>query len=215
MPSEIAPVHSGKIALRTGIGIGILLGIIHSIITIISTIQNTGQTSNATFLNTLLYLVTPLIWIIGLLFTGTWASRFTGKVGTGTLAGLFAGLFGGIIASFGQAIASAIGVNLAPAPTPSGLVLLTGFATIFYIMILTLGAGAGCGALGGLIGQAVSDVRPPAPVQPIPVQPIPVQQIPVYQPPAVPYGYAPQQPQYQQLQQIHTPTPAPLPPRAE
>lgn len=180
MQPQIAPAHAGKIALRTGASVGILLGIIHSIITIISTIQSADKGGNGVFLTTLLYLITPLVWIVGLLFAGTWSSKFTGKVSTGTQAGLFAGLFGGLVASFGQAIASAISVNFAP---DSSSILITGFAAIFYILVLAIGAGAGCGALGGLIGQAVSDVRPPAP------QPA---HIPVYQPPVVPYGYMPQ-----------------------
>lgn len=206
MGTNVAHAHSGKIALRTGASIGVLLGIIHSIIVIISTVQNSSQSSNATFLNTLLYLITPLIWIVGLLFTGIWASRFTGKVGTGTLAGLFAGLFGGLVAGFGQAIASAISVNLAPEPPSSSIVLVSGFATIFYILLLTIGAGAGCGALGGLIGQAVSDVRPQ------PAQSAPVPMVPVYQPPAVPYGYAPQMPYQPPVSHpVPQPTPAPAP----
>lgn len=198
MQPQVSSNSAGKIALRSGASVGILLGIIQSIISIVSTVQSAG-TNNAGAFNTLLYLITPLIWIVGLLFTGAWASKITGKVGTGTLAGLFAGLFGGIVAGFGQAIASAISVNLMPASSSStGLVLATGFAIIFYILLLAIGAGAGCGALGGLIGQTISDARPQAhqPVQPLP---------PVYQPPAVPYGYA-----VQPLPQ----TPMPKPPLA-
>lgn len=183
MQPQIAPAHAGKIALRTGASVGILLGIIHSIITIINTIQSADRGGNGFSLTTLLYLITPLVWIVGLLFSGTWSSKFTGRVSTGTQAGLFAGLFGGLVASFGQAIASAISVNFTP---DSGNILIAGFATIFYILVLAIGAGAGCGALGGLIGQAISDVRPPTP------QPAHTPAMPVYQPPAVPYGYMPQ-----------------------
>ncbi|HXR66616.1 MAG TPA: hypothetical protein VN729_11865 [Ktedonobacteraceae bacterium] len=199
MQPQIASPNAGKIALRSGLTAGILLGTIHSIIAIVSTIQNAGVPGSVTASSTLFYLLTPLIWIVGLLAAGAWGSKITGKLSTGTLAGLFAGLFGGIVAGFGQAIATAISVNLSQNPyQSSSLVLLGGFAIIFYILMLAIGAGAGCGALGGLIGQSISDVRPQLAPQPHPIaQPT----TPVYQPPTVPYAYMPRPQPTPQMQE--------------
>lgn len=193
MQIHTAPAQTGKITLRSGAAIGILLGVIHSIITIVNTLQDVTHADNSSLLTTLFYLVTPLVWIVGLLFAGAWTSKFTGKVSSGTLAGLFAGLFGGLVADFGQAIATAISTTASASNGGSTNSLLAlGFVTIFYTLVLALGAGAGCGALGGLIGQTVSDVRP------MPSQPHPIPAAPVYQPPVMPYGY---------MQQVQTPMP--------
>lgn len=178
MQIQTATPHAGKTALRSGASIGIVLGIIHSAIVIISTMQSAPASKAINASTTLLYLITPLIWIVGLLIAGAWGSKVTGRIGTGTLAGLFAGLFGGIVAGFGQAIATTISVNLSATTTSdANLFLFGGVAAILYILVLAIGVGTGLGALGGLIGQTISDVRP---------QPAP----PVHQPSATPYGYA-------------------------
>jgi hypothetical protein len=197
----------GKAALRSGAMIGIALGIIHSVITIILTQMNAASLNTTDggagmpTITIILYLLTPLIWIIGFLITGAWASRETGKISAGVLAGLFAGTFGGIIAGIGQVIATAI-ANSQQGYTSSNssLLLFSGFAAVFYVMILALGAGAGFGVLGGLIGQSMSNVRPQPAVQPVYAQPA-VQPVyaqpavqPVYAQPAVPYTYVPAQP---------------------
>jgi hypothetical protein len=192
MQSQLAPANIGKIALRNGVSIGIFLGVIHSVITIISVLESAGDpSSRLTASSVLLYLLTPLIWIVGLLVAGIWTGKLTGKVGAGTMAGLFGGLFGGIVAGIGQAIASSLSVSPAPYYSAS-MILLSGYAMIFYILVLAIGAGAGCGALGGLIGQSISDVRQQVKSQP---HPIATPMVPVYQSPAVPYGYMPQTPQ--------------------
>ena len=188
MQLQPVPPHAGKVALRSGATLGIILGIIHSIIVITNTVQSANSSGyggpNAS--SVLLYLVTPLVWIVGLLIAGGWGSKTTGKVSTGTIAGLFAGLFGGIVAGFGQAIATTLSVNISGAASGNASSQLAlGFLTIFYVLALTIGAGAGLGALGGLIGQTVSDVRP----QPSMPQPVPQPAQPIYQPPVVPYGY--------------------------
>ncbi|HET8841430.1 MAG TPA: hypothetical protein VFN35_08170, partial [Ktedonobacteraceae bacterium] len=102
------PPQSGKPALRSGAIMGFALGAIHSTIVIITS-QFSGSLSNR--LATILYLVLPLIWIIGLLIAGAWGSLTTGKVSTGSLAGVFAGTFGGILAAFGHVIAAALTIS--------------------------------------------------------------------------------------------------------
>src|SRR5579883_649352 len=205
----------GKPALRSGAIIGIALGIIHSVITIIVTQMNASTPVDGgpgmSTITIILYLLTPLIWIIGFLITGAWASRETGKISTGVLAGLFAGTFGGVIAGIGQVIATAI-ANSQQGYTSSNssLLLFSGFAAVFYVMVLALGAGAGFGVLGGLIGQSMSNVRPQPAVQPVYAQPA-VQ--PVYAQPAVQPVYAQPavQPVYAQPAVPSTYVPAPPP----
>lgn len=194
----------GKPALLSGIIVGVVLGIIHSAITIIiAQMAVNGGSSSAMI--TSLQLLVPLIWIIGFLFAGFWASKESGLISTGTLAGLFAGIFGSIIAGFGQIIATAITANLASQATTqvSGMALFTGYTAIFSVMILAIGAGAGVGAIGGLIGQSISNVRPQSTPQPLqvyaqPVMPYPYpspQPMPVPQPMAAPQTPQPQMPQ--------------------
>ena len=195
----------GKAALRSGAIIGIALGIIHSVITIIVTQMNAaslntvGGGAGIPTITIILYLLTPLIWIIGFLVTGAWASRETGKISTGVLAGLFAGTFGGIIAGIGQVIATAMANSQQGYTSASSNVLLfSGFAAVFYVMLLALGAGSGFGVLGGLIGQSMSNVRPQPAAQPVYTQPV------------VPYAYVPAQPPQmplppQQLPQVPLP----------
>ncbi len=198
MQPQFTSPHTGKVALRGGISSGILLGTLQSIITIVNTFQNANGMGHTTISGTLFELITPLIWIIGLLAVGTWGGKITGKVSTGALAGLFAGLFGGLIAAFGQAIATALNVNMFSGPygVPASMIPLGIFA-MFSTIFLAVAAGAGAGALGGLIGHTISDVQPQAMQQPHPIAqpPIPVYQppVPVYQPPEIFYGYMPQE----------------------
>jgi hypothetical protein len=183
MQGPSTPQQPGKPALRSGVLLGVALGIIHSAIVIITSQMNNGI-GNTPLPTIFLYLVTPLIWIVGLLAAGAAGSRITGKISTGTLAGLFAGTFGGVIAGFGQAIATVISTNQSTTdPASSGLLLAAGFTAMFFVMVLALGAGAGFGALGGLIGQSMSNVRP-QPQQPAPS---------AYPPAVIPYYMPPQQ----------------------
>lgn len=206
----------GKPALRSGATIGIALGIIHSVITIVVTQMNAASLNTANggagipTITVILYLITPLIWIIGFLVAGAWAGRETGKISTGVLAGLFAGTFGGIIAGIGQVIATAMANSQQGYTSSSSNVLLFGgFAAVFYVMVLALGAGAGFGVLGGLIGQSMSNVHPQPAAQPIYAQPVvpytyvpaqpPQMPLPPQQPPQMPLPQQPQTPPMSQL----------------
>ncbi len=196
----------GKPALRSGVLLGVALGIIHSAIVILTSQMNRGY-GNTPVTTIFLYLITPLIWIVGLLVAGMSGSRVTGKINTGVLAGLFAGTFGGIIAGFGQAIAMTLSMNQQSATSAdTGLLLASGFTVMFFVMVLALGAGAGFGALGGLIGQSMSSVRP-QPHQPAPS---------AYPPAAIPYYMPPQQaPVTPQPSQVPLPQRPEIPPFPE
>lgn len=202
MQTQPVAQQPGKPALLSGIIIGVVLGIIHSAITIIIA-QMTVSTGNSSAVITSLQLLVPLIWIIGFLFAGFWASKESGLISTGTLAGLFAGIFGSIIAGFGQIIATAIVANTTSpiAAQISGMLLFTGYTAIFSVMILAIGAGAGVGAIGGLIGQTIAKVHP---------QPAP-QPLQVYAQPIMPYPYTVPQP----MAASTVPTPVPRTPQPQ
>jgi hypothetical protein len=195
----------GKPALRSGAIIGVALGIIHSAIAIIVTRMNAvtpntvdGRQGMPTIVLSL-GLLTPLIWIIGFLITGAWASRETGKISTGVLAGLLASTFAGVIAGIGQVIAMVIASSQQSYVDANlGVLFLNGLSAVFYVMVLPVGAGAGFGALGGLIGQSISNVRPQPIVQPVYAQPV------------VPYTYVPIQPP-----QVSLPQPPQTPPLSQ
>jgi len=191
----------GKPALRSGAVVGIVLGIVHSVLTIIETqmsvlsLDSSAGTVSMPATSLILYLVTPLIWIIGFLCAGAWAGRDTGRISAGVLAGLFAGTFGGILAGVGQVVATVLASNQQTyTGSGSSLLLFNGFVVVVYVIGLALGAGAGFGVLGGLIGQSLSHVRPAA--QPMYAQPlVPYALFPAQQPQMPPF---PQQPPHQQ-----------------
>lgn len=209
MQIQYTPQHSGRPALRSGAIVGVALGIVHSVITIIETqmsvlsLNSTAGTASMPTVTLILYLLTPLIWIIGFLGAGTWAGRDTGRVSAGVLAGLFAGTFGGILAGVGQVVATALTSNQQIySGSGSSLLLFSGFVEVLYVIGLALGAGAGFGVLGGLIGQSISHVRPAAqqvyaqPMVPYALFPAqPPQTSPVFpQPPQAPLPYQPEMP---------------------
>lgn len=213
MQTSSIPQPSGKPALRSGILIGITLGVIHSVIVILIQLMNqplqgvnlsTGSSNTPLAITTtILYLLIPLIWITGFLIIGFLGGKATGKVSTATLAGLFAGTFGGMLAAVGQIVSTALSVTNGLGPSSEGLLLFEGFAIIIYTLILTIGGGAGVGALGGVLGQNFSSVRP----QPAVARP--------YQAAAVPvYSYMPAQPMPQPMmtpQPAFAPQPVPQP----
>jgi hypothetical protein len=127
-------------------------------------------------------IIEVLVWLIGFFLIGIFASRRTGRVGTGALMGLVTGLIGGLIAVIfaviqiaanapeitnalhqaainaknqGQTISQSELRAIAVVGIVIGLIVTVGFE---------LGLGAGIGALGGLVGR--SQARPPASMPP-------------------------------------------------
>src|SRR5689334_18483284 len=95
-PSTPPPVtpHSGRTALIYGILTGLGLGIIESGISVY--LAHHTYYSSFSLLNIPFSL---LLWIVALLVIGALAGKRTGKISTGTLAGLWAGISGGIIST--------------------------------------------------------------------------------------------------------------------
>ena len=144
-PPSVTP-HSGRTALIHGILAGLILGIVESIVIVYFTRDmNIGPYAQLSIPFSLLF------WIVILLLSGAIAGKRTGKIATGTLAGLWAGMVGGIITAvtwFTMLMASAYSSYYYPG------MMATNLTYMILLILAALGIGTGLGALGGLIGQS-------------------------------------------------------------
>ncbi len=169
MQTQSSLQRPGRVALRYGSIFGVALGLIQSAISLVSQSLTTQNGSGASYQSIIevLFLVAPLIWVIGFLIAGTLSAKRTGGIGIGALAGLFAGTFGGIIAAVAEIAISTFSAHSPSSDSQSYVLALVGEAFVsLYTIILAPGAGAGFGALGGLIGQILSPVRSQSPTPP-------------------------------------------------
>ena len=149
-PSTPPPVvpHSGRTALIYGVPVGLGLGIIESAILIYVT--------SRLILNSLAFLCIPfslVLWIVALLVIGALAGKRTGRVSTGTLAGLWTGMVGGAMTTVSWFMLFVI--QQSHNYYGSSVVLVVTYLTALIVLFLAiLGVGTGLGALGGLIGQS-------------------------------------------------------------
>lgn len=196
-------------SLKQGLIWGIAVGVAQFIVDFINTSTNIGSLS---------LLLTVLVFLFGIaayLIAGWLAAKQTGKVSTGTIAGLWTGVFYGIIGAIATVVT--IATNLSsrltqvqdlanqiqlPVHYTPGLLLAGAFIDALLGLAFAIGIGSGIGALGGLIG------RSQAPKQPYPAYPYPpmYQGMPPYQQPPQgmpPYQQPPQGvPPYQQPQDM-------------
>jgi hypothetical protein len=193
---------SGKTALLFGALFGVCSGLV--------------QTLCIIFLPGFGFLLSLLLCAAALLLAGLFASKRTGKVGTGTLAGLWCGLICSVIVvgvlgsiifvmtrdpAFMSAVMSKLQTsNLPSSVTPQQIVLYMGLGMAmfgFFWVAVGVGLGAGIGAIGGVIGKSISPVaqyvqQPYAPYQMMPnypqyPMPMPPTQPPSAQPTHYPY----------------------------
>lgn len=112
-----------------------------------------------------------LVWLIGFFVIGLFAARHTGRVRTGTQAGLVTGLVSGLVwAIFSIMKLVNDGIQLTPAVNQAlqraqqqgrtisasqlqTIVLIGIIISLIVTLIVELGLGAGMGALGGLVGR--------------------------------------------------------------
>jgi len=176
---------SRKIAFQQGLIMGLILAAVALVILLINTFVNTIAANAGTAL-----LLGVLVFFLGLVayfVAGILASKKTGKVSTGTLAGLWTGGIYGVI-SFIVSLGLFFSVNLPrlmsninnlPSSTSPDtfrtLAIVGGVGGAIFGIAFAIGLGAGLGALGGLIGKSTSKVSPPPayPNQPYPAQPYP------------------------------------------
>lgn len=190
----VSTPDSGKTALLFGALFGICAGLIQ--ILLFFALAGVG------------YLLSLVFWIVALLLAGLLASKRTGKVSTGTLAGLWSGLIGGVMVmgvfalvmliathdpSFMNAFMSGVrSSNMPYSITSQQMVLYMGLFVVIVTaawLLVSIGAGAGIGAIGGVIGKTMS----PAPQhgwQPYPAYPA-AQNSPQYAPPQAPISAPP------------------------
>jgi len=180
---------SGKTALLFGALFGVCSGLVQ--ILCLSFLPGAG------------YLLSLLLCTVALLLAGLFASKRTGKVSTGTLAGLWSGLICSVIvvgvlglmllvvthnSSFMDEMMNALrNSNMPSSITSDQAMLYMGIGMIILGVIwvaVGVGTGAGIGAIGGLIGKSISPMAqynqqpfasyPVAPNYPqYPVPPIP------------------------------------------
>ncbi|GHO82086.1 hypothetical protein [Dictyobacter formicarum] len=209
------PPEGGKVSFLYGLIFGVGMFVVGVIFYCI----NTFALSSTPFLT---LFVTGLAWLLDLGFfflVGTLAARKTGKVSTATVAGVWTAVFDGVLYAIFSVIMlyavtlnrvsgayqqSSSGQQISP-ETARSLMVAGGIFGVVMLLLLTIGIGAGMGALGGLLGRSLARKsgnpylagplpygQPPYPGQPYPGQPFYGQPYPG-QPP---YGQYPGQPQH-------------------
>jgi hypothetical protein len=176
-------VSTGKIAFRYGLIFGIIQTVIALITALVTSLTdplklNAGLSLG---LGSLIFLTSLVAYFIA----GTFASRQTGKVSTGTISGLWTGVFYGVLGCIITVVLfltiqypklvnqyNTVGypANATASEFQLGLVI-AGVGLPILGLFLAIGIGAGIGALGGLLGR--SQARKNAPPQPYPAQPYP------------------------------------------
>ena len=146
-----APAHT---IMQTGLRVGAVLLVIEIVHGIIS-ITPPPMAVNAIFF---------LVALVLLIFAGMRAASVTGKIGSGSLAGLLAGALLGLGYAVGTTIgtitnfATVRGVYQSAAlsahiPYSDQLVVAGTVVSIVLAWLVSLAAGAVCGAVGGIIGR--------------------------------------------------------------
>lgn len=158
---------TGSPAFRYGIRFGILLGLVQIALSLLTTYNIVGPWAST------LSLVGGVVAVLIYLLAGLLAARRTGRVGTGSFAGLWTGVIGSLIGFLGVLIISYVNIDrlrqqaqaaahtaagqvhqAVPPVTNQGLLLaalLAGVLGILFSLVL----GLLLGALGGLIGRAL------------------------------------------------------------
>lgn len=206
-PTYTAP-NSGKIAFRYGLIFGLIQAVVAIAILLLNTFVNT--TSDKVGIAFLLAAVNFLLSLAAYFVAGILSSKQTGKVSTGTLAGMWTGIIYGVVnlvvalvvffqVSLPRLMQAAQNSN-SPVYTNNpdafrvGL-MIGGVGIPVLGALIAVGLGAGLGALGGLIGKNTSKVQPePAyPAYPSAYPPYPGQPG-SYPPPSAPGQPYPGQP---------------------
>ena len=216
-----APPKAGKIAFQQGLIFGLIQAVIASLVLLVNDIVITSASQVG--ISLLLSALSFLTGLAAYFVAGIFAAKQTGKVSTGTFAGMWTGAIYGVIGFivsatlFVQVVAprtlDALSSTQAdPSAFKTGF-MIGGIGFEFFGILLAIGFGAGLGALGGLIGRNISPLKPAAvvpvyaaypgavpPVYPTPTPPQPAGTEQVYtdQPIVNPYAenpYSNQQPQ--------------------
>ena len=167
MQTNQVPVRRGRPSIQQGLIFGVIVGIVFAINTLLTNFANIGATAG---------LISILLFLVGLFLyaaAGFRASAQTGKVGTGTIAGLLAGVIGGIIGLIVNMIAVIANVNRlrilsqaaadqlhrqSPTTIPAvhytnSTIITSALLLALGLLLFAIGMGAAFGAIGGAIGR--------------------------------------------------------------
>lgn len=169
---------TGSPAFRHGIRFGILLGIVQIALSLFTAYGNGGN--SASILSTAGVAVAVIIYLLA----GLLAASRTGRVGTGSFAGLWTGIIGFLIGFFGALVISSMNIDrlrqnaqvaaqaaagqihqAVALPVTNQALLLAALMAGVLGILLSLVLGLMLGAIGGLIGRAFfRPVLPPTAV---------------------------------------------------
>ena len=156
-PTPNAPSTAPRTAhpiARYGLAIGVILFVFETL-------------HGAISVNPLPLPATAVFFVVaigGLLLAGYLAARASGRVGVGALAGLLAGALLGLGYALGTTIGALIDFSALRAMYVSAaisahvaysdqLTIIGTIITVALAFLVSLGAGAACGAIGGLVGR--------------------------------------------------------------
>ncbi len=189
MQQSNTPQNAGKVAFQWGLIFGLILGLVDAGILLLNAFVNSA--SGNAGLALLFSVIGFLLGLAAYFVAGILASNKTGKVSTGTFAGLWTGAIYGVI-GFVVSMTLFFTVSLpklqnaSTYPSTSSLspdtfrtaAIFGGVGFAIFGICLAVGLGAGLGSLGGLIGKSTSKVarptyppyanQPPYPGQPYP-----------------------------------------------
>lgn len=170
-PAPVPPVTPRRIAFRQGLLFGGGLGIVALLLNISIILVPFARTYffSPTFLFSGSSAFIYLLAFVAFFFAGWRATRQTGRVDIGGLAGFWAGLVsGGVVLVIDLVLLVYSLTSSGPAFSRSSLLTLS-FTFVFLAgrdAILALLAGTGLGALGGFIGRTYATGGPAAAAQP-------------------------------------------------
>jgi hypothetical protein len=196
------PPKAGSIAFQRGLIFGIIQAVVAACISLINNLVLTAGNAGLGFgLAALNFIVSLALFFVA----GMLAAKQTGKVSTGTLAGMWTGIVYGVInlvlslvIFFAISLPKALTILNSSGTLSSGnadtvrtAAMVGGIVALVFGSLFAVGFGAGMGALGGLLGKSQSNVptTPVAQSYPVYNQPYPGQPVP-----PTPYTPAPGQP---------------------
>ena len=172
-PVSVTP-KAGKVAFQYGLIFGIIQAVLASSILFINDLALRGQVGVALILTIVIFLTGLAAYFVA----GILAVKQTGRLSTGTFAGMWTGaVYGVICCIISIVLFSAVLLPILSANVPSTIaspdsyrtgLVIGGIGGPIFGMLFAVGVGAGLGVLGGLIGRNISKVQPVsvAPVQP-------------------------------------------------
>lgn len=156
METATMPENTGRIAFRQGAFIGVILGVVQIVLSLLAVylpIFGNGWLNVA-------------LWAGAFLLAGIQASKRTGRLGTGALAGFWTAVIAGVIALVSEILMIMTNLGILSSQIQQGLQqagitqtisdeTIMGMILILFgiLFLLGLGWGALFGLFGGLIGR--------------------------------------------------------------